>query len=125
MLGAVTANGGEPRLPLAVLGVVEGSPDSIEVEAVVDTGFDGELQLPPEIVGRLGHPYEGMTRGILADGSGNWFRYHTGRVVRHGVEREVVVIASDGDPLVGMALLGGSRLTVDAAPNGAVRVEEL
>ena len=43
----------------------------------------------------------------------------------HGIEREVVVIASDGDPLVGMALRAGSRLTVDATPNGAVRVEEL
>ena len=125
MPGAVSANGGEPRLPIAVPGVVEGSPGGIEIEAVVDTGFDGELQLPPDIVGRLGHPYEGRTRGILADGSEEWFRYHTGSVVWHRVEREVVVISSDGDPLVGMALLGGSRLTVDAAPNGAVRVEEL
>ena len=125
MLGAVSANGGEPRLPIAVLGVAEGSPGGIEIEAVVDTGFDGELQLPPELVGRLGHPYEGRTRGVLADGSEDWFRYHTGRVVWHGVEREVVVISSEGDPLVGMALLGGSRLTVDALPNGAVRVEEL
>lgn len=125
MLGAATANGDEPRLPISVPGVVEGGPGGIEIEAVVDTGFDGELQLSPELVERLGLTYEGTTRGLLADGSEVWFRYHTGRVVSHGVEREVALIASEGDPPVSMALLGDSRLTVDALPNGVVRVEEL
>lgn len=126
MVGVVTADGGEPRLPVSVLGVSRrGAPNGAEIEAVVDTGFDGELQLPPELVRRLGYPYEGSVLGILADGSEGRFDYHLGRVPWHGAEREVIVIASDGDPLVGMALLSGSRLTVDAVPGGAVRVERL
>lgn len=125
MLGAVTADGAEPRLSIVVLSGAGGDYHMVEVEAVVDTGFDGSLQLSPEVVRRLGHRYEGSTRGTLADGSEAWFDYHTGRVLWHGVERDVVVIASDGDPLVGMGLLGGSRLTVDAEPGGTVRVDEL
>jgi clan AA aspartic protease len=125
MLGTVTADGGEPRLPVVVLEAAGGASNVVEIDAVVDTGFDGESQLPPVIIGRLGHPYEGSTRGLLADGSEGWFDYHTGNILWHGTEREVVVIASDGDPLVGMALLDGSRLTVDAVPGGIVRIEEL
>lgn len=133
MLGNVTADGAEPRLAVVVLGTSPAGSDAgsstqydrFEVQAVVDTGFDGALQLPPEVVRRLGHPYEGSTRGTLADGGEAWFDYHTGKVLWHGAKRDVVVIASDGDPLLGMALLGGSRLTVDAEPGGAVRVDEL
>src|SRR5215210_2426551 len=129
MLGAVTADGAEPRLFVVVLEGSSGAGgeyDRVEVEAVVDTGFDGALQLPPDIFRRLGHPYEGSTRGTLADGSEAWFDYHTGKVLWHGAERDdVIVIAGDGDPLVGMALLGGSRLQVDVVPGGSVVVEEL
>lgn len=126
MIGAVTADGGEPRLLVSVLRVSRAAgPAEVEIEAIVDTGFDGELQLPPELIRRLGYPYEGSALGTLADGSEGRFDYHSGKVLWHGTEREVIVIASDGDPLVGMALLGGSRLTVDAVPSGAVRVERL
>lgn len=125
MIGSVTADGGEPRLPMVVLGTATEAPGRVEIQAVVDTGFDGELQLPPDLVQQLGHPYEGSARGTLADGSVSLFNYHTGRVLWHGAEREVVVVVSDGDPLVGMALLGGNRLTIDAVPGGVVRIEEL
>ena len=47
------------------------------------------------------------------------------RVIWHGRERAVQVLATEGGPLVGMALLRGSRLTVEAAPDGPVLVEEL
>lgn len=51
--------------------------------------------------------------------------YHEGRILWHGRELVVAVLASDGDPLLGMALLSGSRLTVDALPGGGVRIDEL
>ncbi len=123
MLGAVSADGREPVLPLTLL-PLGASGQRVEAEAVVDTGFDGELTLPPGLIRRLGYPYRGFTRGTLADGSAVRFDYHEGRVLWHGgEERAVVVLAADGDPLVGMALLRGSRLTIAAAPGGAVRVE--
>jgi hypothetical protein len=36
----------------------------------------------------------------------------------------VAVIAAEGQPLIGMALLRGSRLILDAEPGGEVLVEE-
>lgn len=123
MNGSVTADGREPMLPLMVFGA-DGA-EGVEVEAVVDTGFDGELALPPRMVGRLGHPYAGSAVAILADGSEVRLDYHEGSVLWHGEERAVAILASDGDALLGMALLGGSRLTVNAVSGGAVRIEEL
>jgi clan AA aspartic protease len=126
VFGAVSPDGREPVLPLTLLPLGASVQEGIEIEAVVDTGFDGELMLPRGMIRRLSYPYEGFTRGTLADGSAVRFDYHEGRVLWHGEERAVVVLAAGeaGDPLVGMALLRGSRLTIDAVPGGAVRVEE-
>lgn len=122
MLGVVTADGGEPVLVLAVL-AADGR--RFEVETVVDTGFDGELALPSELVQRLGHPYLGSTAATLANGSVVRLDYHEGRLLWHGRERAVAVLASGGDPLVGVGLLRGSPLQIDVVPGGSVVVEEL
>jgi clan AA aspartic protease len=95
------------------------------VDVVIDTGFTGQLVLPPEAVGRLGLPGSGRRRAILADGRTVEVNVYLARVIWHGRERAVQVLATEGGPLVGMALLGGSWLTVDAAPDGFVLVEEL
>jgi clan AA aspartic protease len=129
MLGSVAADASEPLLPLTLLGTPlggaeDGTSGRTDVEAVIDTGFDGELTLHEETIRRLGYPYSGTASGTLADGSEVQFDYHEGVVLWHGVEHPVAVIAAAGQPLIGMALLRGSRLTVDAAPGGEVWVEE-
>ena len=43
----------------------------------------------------------------------------------HGAVRPIAVIAAEGQPLIGMALLRGSRLSVEALPGGEVTVSEL
>lgn len=95
-----------------------------EVEAVIDTGFDGELTLPKKTIRQLGYPYAGSAGGTLADGTEVQFDYHEGRALWHGHVRPVAVLAAEGQPLVGMALLRGSRLAVDAVPGGQVLIEE-
>ena len=95
------------------------------IDAVIDTGFTGQLVLPPEAVDRLGLPGRGRQRAILADGRTVEVNVYLARVIWHGRERAVQVLATEGGPLVGMALLRGSRLRVDAAPDGLVLVEEL
>ena len=128
MRGAVAEDGSEPLLPLGLLaGVGDGSREgtSLEVEAVIDTGFDGELTLPPETIRRLGYPYAGSAGGTLADGSEIQLDYHEGRVLWQGAVRQIAVIAAEGQPLIGMALLRGSRLSLEALPGGEVIVSEL
>lgn len=47
------------------------------------------------------------------------------KVLWHGMVRPVAVIAAEGQPLVGMALLRGSRLSVEVLPGGEVAVSEV
>jgi clan AA aspartic protease len=126
MVGSVAADGSEPLLPLVLLGGIENGPSIQEdIEAVIDTGFDGELTLQEATIQLLGYPYSGSAGGTLADGSEVQFDYYEGRVLWHGSERPVAVIGAEGQPLIGMGLLGGSRLTLDAEPDGGVLVEDL
>jgi clan AA aspartic protease len=125
MRGSVAEDGSEPLLPLGLLaGAGNGSEEgtSLDVEAVIDTGFDGELTLPARTIRRLGYPYAGSAGGTLADGSEVQFEYHEGQVLWHGAVRP---IAAEGQPLIGMALLRGSHLSVEALPRGEVTVSEL
>jgi len=129
MRGSVAEDGSEPLLPVGMLAGAGngngGEETSLEVEAVIDTGFDGELTLPSRTIRRLGYPYAGSAGGTLADGSEVQFDYHEGWVLWHELVRPVAVIAAEGQPLVGMALLRGSRLSVEALPGGEVAVSEL
>ena len=95
------------------------------VEAVVDTGFTGNLTLPAESIRRLGLPYIGNRTFELANGQQSRFEIYLGSVSWHDRERYVVTLQSGGAPLLGMALMWGSRVTVDALSGGAVEIEEL
>ncbi len=55
-----------------------------EIEAVVDTGFNGFLTLPPSLVTELGLPFQSRDRVILANGREEMFDIHdaTGVFVR-------------------------------------------
>lgn len=106
------------------LPVLDGSDRAFETRAVIDTGFGGELTLPSETIRRLGYSYAGTAGGMLAAGSETQMDYYEGRVLWHGERREVAAIAAEGQPLIGMELLFGSRLIVDAVPGGEVLIEE-
>jgi hypothetical protein len=85
MVGTVAADGSEPLLPLVLLGGVgNGSGLQEDVEAVIDTGFDGELTLQEATIRQLGYPYSGSAGGTLADGSEVQFDYYEGRGLWHG-----------------------------------------
>lgn len=75
--------------------------------------------LAPDLIGALSLPFVGRSVVVLANGRAVETRVHRARVVWHGRERAAQVLATEGGPLVGMALLRGSRLTIDAAPGGS------
>jgi len=95
------------------------------VETAVDTGFNGFLTLPDSMIASLGLPYHSRTVVTLADGSQVALRQYEASVLWDGTERDVLVLEADGGPLTGMALLRGSRLTLDVEIGGAVIVEPL
>ncbi len=102
----------------------DGLGNRIVVEFTVDTGFTGTLSLPHRFVESMNLPFVGRGFAVLADGSVVETRVYFVRVFWHGRTREVRVIATEGDPLVGMSLLRGSKLFMDVSPGGEVVVEE-
>lgn len=109
-----------PRIPVEIDG-----PSPRTVEAVVDTGFDGDLTLPRELVEELGLVSAGERKGTLADGSEITFSVYDATVTWHEGSRRIRVIAVDGMTLAGMALLRGTELHIEVVPDGEVRVEPM
>ncbi|MBM4259099.1 MAG: clan AA aspartic protease [Deltaproteobacteria bacterium] len=122
MITGHIVDGREARIPLSLLG----SQGQVEAtEAVIDTGFTDFLTLPLPQIARLGFSYEGMMQVILGNGQSADLDMFTGTVVWDGQIREGLVLAVDGTPLVGMALLTGSRVCLDVTNNGLVTIDRL
>ncbi|MGI9048465.1 MAG: clan AA aspartic protease [Rubrobacteraceae bacterium] len=123
--GRVVSGGREAVVALTVSSQDSDRSEPVEVEAVIDTGFSGHLTLPDELVEELDLPQEGYIEVELANGETDELGVFEARVRWHGREVSVPVYETDGGPLVGMSLLRGSRLTVEAEPGGEVLIEKL
>ena len=112
----------EIRIPLAILDAVGFAQ---VIEAILDTGFDGELALPHALIASLQLPMlmEGQVQ--FGDGRVEWIDYYEATVVWEGVERLVDVHALDGDILIGMVLLSGYELRARIVVGGDVRIEAI
>ena len=75
------------------------------IKAIVDTGFDGWVSLPPMLVANLDLRWKGEGSGILADGSESRFDVCDAAVQWHGRARRVPVYAIGAMLLIGMAAL--------------------
>jgi len=103
---------------------LSGSGQSKQVEGVIDTGFNGYLTLPPDLVSALQLPFAGHRRGMLADGSIIRLDLYMASVDWHGKRKDCLVSQASGTALIGMSLLDGSQLTIDVKDGGAVTIEE-
>ena len=101
----------------------EGRPRSLDV--ILDTGFTGYLSLPRESINQLGLSSIGQRTFELASGELFEFQVYLGSVSWHGRPSDVLILESDSVPLLGMTLLWGSRVTMDALNGGEVTIEEL
>ncbi len=95
----------------------------LEVDAVVDTGFNRFLTLPPTMVTELGLALTGVSRVVLADGSEVTVPSYGVTVLWDGQARDVVAYATDTTPLIGMALLDSHSLYVEIEDGGRVVIE--
>lgn len=119
--GTVNKNS-EATIRLTLRGV---AGEQHDVEAILDTGFTGHLTLPRALIDRLALPWRSRAQALLADGSLHVFDVYVGTVLWDGQERTVEVDAAEADPLAGMGLLRGHRLSVDVVEDGVVRIEAL
>jgi len=94
-----------------------------EVEAVIDTGFNGYLTLPPILAADLGLPVVGDAEAVLTDGSEAAFDVYGATVLWDGEARYIEAGAVGIGPLAGMRLLDGHSLCLDVENGGRVIIE--
>src|ERR687897_668240 len=91
-----------------------------EIEAVIDTGFNGFITLPPAVIMGLDLAFIGRGRAILANGSEDLFDIHEAMVVWDGWSLAVEAEAADTDALIGTSLLNCYDLRIHMVDSGAV-----
>ena len=111
---------------------VQGDDGATEnIDFIIDTGYTGEMTLPQEIIDRLNlrtAEYDGYGTAptvMLADGAILTVEVYVTGVWWHDRLRVVEVDSIGSNPLIGMTLLQGSNLSIDAAPGGLVTITEL
>lgn len=115
----------QQREAILNLVIIGDRSQKIAVNAVVDTGFNGDLILPIEMVLELELSPQGYQRATLGDGTISQFRVYAGTVIWDGSRRLVEVNAATSGVLIGMGLLEGYKVEIDTTPNGVVTITDL
>ena len=95
--GQVTAN----REAVIELEIIGPTKQTQRVEAVIDTGFNGYLTLPGNLINRLKLQFVGNRRATLGDGNVVVLDVYLAKVLWHTQEREGAILV--------IALLGQSQ----------------
>lgn len=96
-----------------------------EINAVIDTGYNGFLTVTRALVAELGLPFISISSGTLADGSEVDFDVWGITVLWDGAARFIEADEADTTPLVGMLLLDGHNLNIAVESGGPVVIEAL
>ena len=91
---------------------------------VVDTGYTGALSLPEPIAHDLGLRSTQRRYVTLASGRTEQVGAGAARLLWHGQPIDVLAHIMGDKPMIGAALLAGSRLTIDWWDGGDVIIEE-
>ncbi|MBI4779758.1 MAG: clan AA aspartic protease [Oscillatoriophycideae cyanobacterium NC_groundwater_1537_Pr4_S-0.65um_50_18] len=111
----------EPIIPLSI----RRSNGAVFLQdAIVDTGFNGWLSLPPDLITELNLIWKRRGRAILGDGSECVFDVYEAVVVWDGALLTIPVDEADSDLLVGMSLMEGYQLTIQVAEDGYVELRK-
>ena len=111
----------------AIISIRLGGPGGLEqdIEAVIDTGFNGFLIVSPALVGRMGLLRIGRSRVQLANGQEEFLDLYEVRVLWDGHWQIVETDAAETDALVGMSLARGYSVYVEAVEGSRVVIEPL
>lgn len=96
-----------------------------DADFVLDTGFAGFLTLPPDAITKLNLPYVGIQPSTLADNSRTLLSIYRLIVLWDGEKHEVDVLELEGAPLLGMSLLEGYDVRIQAVDGGLITLERL
>lgn len=93
--------------------IIFGSDSKISRQnAVIDTGFNGWLSLPQDLINQLNLRWKRRGRAILGDGSECVFNVYEAVIIWDGVPIKIPIDEADSEPLVGMSLMQGYQLII-------------
>lgn len=101
IVGAVNAN----LEPVVTVGVGAPSGLPVVIEAILDTGFSGELSVSTDVVLRLGLKIVDFTQAIIAGGRAIRVPWCFVDLQFAGMSREILALVMNGVPLLGMSAL--------------------
>ena len=120
--GRMSEDGESAIVPVAI---ADSSGRLWPVEAIIDTGFVGDIALPPNIIRRLELIRMDSMNFVLAHGESARLNRYQGSLLWHDRLRNIAVTEAYDVPLIGIRLLSGSRVTMDVSPGGEVLREEI
>ena len=120
MIHGVVSRNREATISLVI---VNESRQTKLITAVIDTGYTGFLSLPSEIITELNLSWTGIDRGTLGDGSEVTFEVYAAKVIWDGEYHDIPINEAETDPLIGMSLLYGYDLHIQAVEGGSVTIK--
>jgi predicted aspartyl protease len=86
----------EAIIPLSVR---DATGQDRQIDAIVDTGFNGSLTLPPSEIAVLGLPWRNFGQATLANGAVDVFDSYSATIVWDGAPRQILVEEAATHPL--------------------------
>lgn len=117
--GRVTAN----REAIVRLEVLAADSTKQTIDFVVDTGFTEFISLSENEIDALGLPEAGKSDFRFASGEVRPLTTYRAHVLWDGTLVPVIVTPLEQNHLLGMHLLGGATITIEATPGGSVAIE--
>ncbi|MBV9851960.1 MAG: hypothetical protein JO250_20030 [Armatimonadetes bacterium] len=119
ILGRVRDHSPRVRLTLP------GPRGPVDVEFVVDTGFEGELALPPSLLRQMDAAFWESRYVLMPNGQEERHAVYEVSLNWDDEPRPTEVLVLDGNPLLGMLLIDGNHLHVEATEGGEILIEPL
>ncbi len=98
--------------------VIELAVEGRKVEVLLDTGFNGHVMLPRDVIEELGLDQLGISDYLTASGDTKLTKVYVGKIMFLEEEIEVPVLSTDADfSLAGMELFHDCRIVIERINN--------
>jgi clan AA aspartic protease len=111
--------------PIISISLYDSEGNIYTQDAIVDTGFNGWLSLPPDLISQLNLKWKRRGRAILGDGSECVFNVYEAVLDWDGNLLTIPIDEADSEPLVGMSLMEGYQLMVQVFEGGRVELSKI